>query len=150
MSCCPCCVHSKHFGEIAQVIFKILIYVGKIVSDVQEHELTVNQLLYSNSHRCSWRGLYISTPLSEPGLLRGEPYRQTLRRTGKRNALSQPSSLAKVVFTSIRAVRLDAPRLCGTHCSFSALSTWAGAGAAGGGDGRFLPPVLWAGTAQSA
>lgn len=127
VSCCQCCVHSIHPDEITQVIFKVLIYTGKIVCDMQERRLMVNELLSTNSHRCSWRGLYVSTPLSELGLLRGDQYRQTLRRTGKRNAYSQSRSFATTAFIPIRAVRLDAPCLCGTHCSFSALAAWAGA-----------------------
>lgn len=63
--------------------------MGEIVCGMQKHEFTVNQLLCTNSHGCCWWGLCIPTSLAEVGPLRAEQERQTLKRTGKRNAHSR-------------------------------------------------------------
>lgn len=121
--------------------------MGKMVCGMQEHEFTVSQLLCTNSHGCWWRGLYIPTPLSERGPLRGQQYRQTLRRTGKRNAPSWSGGLARMAGQS-RRTRCSLPAwssllVLGSHCVGWGLCCHPE-------DAGFPLPVPYAGTAQPA
>lgn len=101
--------------------FKLLIYMGVIVCGMQKHEFAVNQLLCTNSHGAAGEGCTSLLHLQKWGFegTAGEtnPKKDWKKEyTFKKNVPSQSIGPARMPFMPVRAVRVEAPCLHGTHC----------------------------------